>query len=87
MPRISAFFGIVIFMYWNEAEHHRPHFHVEYGEYAASVAFDGTVLGGDPPPRALGFVREWAALHQEELAANWERARALEPLERIAPLS
>ena len=27
MPRISAFFGIVIFMYWNEAEHHRPHFH------------------------------------------------------------
>ena len=51
------------------------------------VAFDGTILGGHLSARALRFVRDWAALHQEELAANWERARDLEPLERIAPLS
>jgi hypothetical protein len=32
------------------------------------------------------FVREWAGLHRDELLANWERARNLEPLEPIGPL-
>ena len=67
MPRISFFFGIVIRMYWDEADHQMPHFHAEYGEYMASIAFDGTILGGSLPPRALRFVRQWARLHQEEL--------------------
>jgi hypothetical protein len=38
------------------------------------------------PPRALALVREWAALHQEELLANWRRARREEPLQPIEPL-
>jgi hypothetical protein len=87
MPRISYFLGITIRMYWDEAHHQRPHFHAEYGADMASIAFDGTVLGGNLPPRALRFVREWTALHQDELMSNWERARAEEPLEQIAPLS
>jgi hypothetical protein len=87
VPRISFFFGIAIYMYWDEAHHLRPHFHAEYGDSMAAVTFDGTVLGGLLPPRALRFVREWAALHQDELRVNWERARARETLERIAPLS
>jgi hypothetical protein len=32
-------------------------------------------------------VQEWAADHTEELADNWERARALEPLVPIEPLA
>ena len=87
MPRISFFFGITIRMYWGEAHHQRPHFHAEYGSHMASVAFDGTVLGGSLPPRALRFVRDWAQLHQQALEANWARARAEQPLEPIAPLS
>ncbi len=71
MPRISFFFGIVIRMYWDEADHQMPHFHAEYGESMASIAFDGTVLGGSLPSRALRFVRQWAQLHQEELIKNW----------------
>jgi len=39
------------------------------------------------PPRALRLVREWAALHADELADNWERAQALEPLVPIEPLA
>jgi hypothetical protein len=31
-------------------------------------------------------VSEWAALHYNELLANWERARREEPLEPIEPL-
>jgi hypothetical protein len=43
----------------------------EYAERLASIAFDGTALGGRLPRRALWYVREWAALHQDELIANW----------------
>jgi Domain of unknown function (DUF4160) len=87
MPRISAFFGVVIYMYWNERDHPVPHFHAEYGEYSAAVDVDGEVLGGALPPRALRFVRDWVALHRDELLANWDRARERQPLERIDPLS
>lgn len=86
MPRISFFYGITITMYWREREHPIPHFHAEQSGYRASIAIDGTVLAGELPSRALRFVQEWAALHREELLANWERARRLEPLERIDPL-
>ena len=86
MPRISSFYGIVITMYWRERDHPIPHFHAEQAGDRASTAFDGTVIAGELPARALRFVREWAALHGAELLANWERARNLEPLEPIAPL-
>jgi hypothetical protein len=45
------------------------------------------VLNGSLPPRALRLVREWARLHPDELAQNWELARALEPLVPIEPLA
>jgi hypothetical protein len=47
---------------------------------------DGALLAGSLPPRALQLVREWAELHAEELHANWQRVRALEPLVAIEPL-
>lgn len=31
MPRISYFYGIVIWMYWDD--HNPPHFHATYGEF------------------------------------------------------
>ena len=87
MPRISYFYGITIKMYWDERDHPVPHFHAEYaGEYA-SIATDGTVLGGSVPPRTLKLIKDWAQLHQDELLTNWERARKHEPLAKIDPLS
>jgi hypothetical protein len=53
----------------------------------AALGVDGELLAGSLPPRALRYVREWAELHREELAANWSRARAEQPLEEIAPLT
>jgi hypothetical protein len=44
MPKVSAFYGIVIRMYWNERDHPIAHFHAEYDGRSASVAVDGTVL-------------------------------------------
>jgi hypothetical protein len=74
-------------MYWNEGPHARPHFHARYAGAAGSVDFDGNLIAGSLPRRALSLVNEWAHLHRDELLANWERARRDEPLEPIDPLS
>lgn len=34
MPVIARFYGLIIKMYFQQAEHNPPHFHVIYGEYA-----------------------------------------------------
>ncbi|HEX9236675.1 MAG TPA: DUF4160 domain-containing protein [Actinomycetota bacterium] len=48
--------------------------------------FTGRVIAGSLSHRALALVTEWTGLHQEELRANWERARRDEPLQPIEPL-
>lgn len=85
VPKISAFRGIVIAMYFDD--HGRPHFHATYGEYVAVIAVRTfAVLKGSLPRAQMKLVLEWAALHQEELLDNWERARAGQRLAPIAPL-
>lgn len=85
MSRISAFFGISIYIYYRE--HLPPHFHAIYAEHEAEVEIAGlTLLSGSLPPRVRGLVVEWAALHRDELRQVWEQAVAHQPLSRIAPL-
>ena len=84
MPELARFLGIVIGMYYDD--HGVPHFHAVYGEHRISVEVDSGTVHGTFPLRALRHVLEWAALHRSELLANWERARAGKPLDRIAPL-
>lgn len=85
MPRISAFYGIVIAMYYRD--HAPPHFHAIYGEFEATVMIaTRDVLSGELPGRAMRLVREWAEAHEGELRSNWERARRRETLATIAPL-
>ncbi len=85
MPEISRFFGIVIKMYFDD--HLPPHFHAEYGEHEALININPLALvGGKLPPRVLGLVMEWATLHQEELKIEWEKAKQLQPLDKINPL-
>jgi hypothetical protein len=86
VPRISAFYGVVIYMYWNERDHPVAHFHAYHAGRRASVSADGVVLAGSLESRALGFVQEWASLRHDEIMANWERARKNEPLLAIPPL-
>ncbi|MBK6931852.1 MAG: DUF4160 domain-containing protein [Saprospirales bacterium] len=85
MPKISAFYGIIIYMYFND--HAPPHFHAKYNQFEALIEISGlSIIAGDLPSRALGIVIEWASLHREELAANWARAQNHEPLTQILPL-
>ncbi|TMK39802.1 MAG: DUF4160 domain-containing protein [Actinobacteria bacterium] len=88
MPRISAFYGIVIWMYHDESHHSgRPHFHARYGDDEASIDLhELSTIAGGLPTRALRLVIEWASAHQLELRKNWERARRHEPLLPVEPL-
>jgi Domain of unknown function (DUF4160) len=70
VPRLSAFYGIVIYIY--RPDHPPPHFHAQYGEHIAQIELETLeILNGSLPLRALRLVRESAGLHTDELAANW----------------
>ena len=85
MPEISRFFGMVMAMYYND--HAPPHFHVRYGKQKAVIGIDPVQwLEGKLSPKARALVFEWAHEHQAELMADWELARQLAPLNKIAPL-
>jgi Domain of unknown function (DUF4160) len=85
MPSISEFFGIVIYIYYND--HAPPHFHAEYAEHEALFLIDTLeVYSGELPNRARALVVEWASLHRSELSENWERAKQGIPLREIEPL-
>ena len=86
MPRISSFYGIIIWMYWND--HNPPHFHATYGEHKARILIESLEpMDRGLPTRALRLIEEWASLHQDDLLSNWRRARARRPLNTIDPLT
>ena len=72
MPIISQFYGIVVSMYFNDIDkHHKPHVHIQYGEYACSFDFEGNLLAGNIPKRQRKLVEAWIEIHKEELIALW----------------
>ena len=85
MPRISEFYGILIYMYYSD--HGPPHFHAMYGRFEAEVSIETSqILRGHLPVRASALVREWTRLYRLELRENWQRARTHEAPRRIPPL-
>jgi hypothetical protein len=84
MPTICRFYGIVIFMNYND--HQPPHFHARYQEYEVTVEIASGITEGRMPARALQLVYTWHQEHRAELMDNWDRARARLPLLPIAPI-
>ena len=83
MPTLARFYGIVIRMYFLQSEHNPPHIHAIYGEDTA--AFDirtCEAIDGELPLRASDLVKEWIAIHKDELLEMWETQefRKLDPL-------
>ena len=59
-------------MNWKDNDkHHLPHFHAYYNEFEASFDLNGKIITGSFPAKQTAFVKAWALLHQDELAANW----------------
>ena len=84
IPEISSFYGIVIYMYFNE--HNPPHFHVKYADFNAIVTIEDGIVTGSLPRRALNLVYDWLDLHKDELMENWRRLENCESFLKIEPL-
>ena len=57
-------------MMFNDIKHHnKPHVHVFYGEFRASVAIDGTLLAGALPAKQLKAVQNWLKNNEEKAYA------------------
>lgn len=84
MPTISMFYGILIRMHY--ADHNPPHFHAIYENYKAMFSLDGEMINGNMPRKQQRIIGGWAAIHQEELKANWELSANHEELYKIEPL-
>jgi hypothetical protein len=86
LPRISEFYGIIVWMYWKD--HNPPHMHATYGEFEILInIIDFSVYAGYFPGRAFGLLMEWALLHQQELLKNWELMKQSLPLKTIEGLT
>jgi len=74
VPQISSFYGIIIYLYFND--HNPPNFHAEYSGYEVLIEIRSlTGIMGSLPKRAMNLVVEWAQLLQNELLAAWEVIR------------
>ena len=85
MPTISAFFGLIVQMYFDE--HNPPHIHVRY--QGAKAVFDiksGNMTAGSLSNRNIRLVQVWIELHRDELLANWELCQSDEHPYKIEPL-
>ena len=87
MPTISMFYGIIIRMFCDKAEHTPPHFHAYYQEHVAVVDINSCEISeGKLPRKQAKLVIAWAELHNEELLADWELASHGETPFKIEPL-
>lgn len=88
MPLISTFYGILIYMYWNDnKQHHRPHIHAQYaGDEGIFDIESGDLLDGSLPRRQLRLVQAWIEIYRDELMADWSLAIKGETTFKISPL-
>ena len=83
MPEIARFYGIIIKMFFKPKEHDPAHIHALYNEYVG--VFDihtYEMTEGDMPLRAQQLVKEWMAMHKEELLNMWQSQRIV----KLSPL-
>lgn len=84
MPILCQFYGIIIRMYFQQAEHNPPHIHAVYGGDVAEFDIrNGNILEGELPKKATEMVREWIQINRNDLLEIWntQEFKKLEPLE------
>ncbi len=88
MPSISAFYGIIIYMYFMDNRQHKaPHIHVKYQGQEVVVSIpNGDVLEGKIPSSKMKLLQAWIEIHKDELMADWELAVSGEHPYKIDPL-
>ena len=87
MPELSRFMGMIIKMiFLDNDKHHKPHVHVYYGDYEASIGIDGELLAGAIHMKQLKIVTAWLCIHEDELYAAWNNAVRGMHFDKIEPL-
>jgi hypothetical protein len=88
MSIISMFYGLVIYMYFQDNKrHHTPHIHVKCQDSEAIFSIpDGEVISGDIPAKKIQLVKAWIILHEEDLMTDWDLAVTGQGIFRIEPL-
>ncbi len=84
MPEICRFYGIIIFMNYND--HDPPHFHARYEDQEVTIEIKIGIVKGEMSKRALRMLFEWSEIYQEDLMDNWRLAQERKPLRKILPL-
>ena len=84
MSKISEFLGITIFMNFESQD--QPNFQALYnGRHGLFSTSKLNYSQGNLPPKIVGLVIDWAALHRKELMANWECIREAGTGHKISP--
>ncbi|HBC84568.1 MAG TPA: hypothetical protein DCZ30_03875 [Clostridiales bacterium] len=88
MPIVSQFYGIIIRIYFKDAEkHYLEHIHVQYNEFDAVYSIkDLRVLEGKIPSKQHKLVIAWMEIHKDELRALWEVSQSDGEVFKIDPL-
>jgi hypothetical protein len=85
MPKVCSFYGIKIYIYWDD--HPRPHFHAKYGGQEMVVAVNGLKISeGSLPHQATRLVMKWAKENLAAIKRDCDLAEKQMPVEQIPPL-
>ena len=79
----------VVLQVWSStwcSKHDKPHVHVYYGEYEATISIDGELLAGSLPQKQFIIVTGWLAYYEEEAYKAWNLAVSGEHFDKIPPM-
>ena len=83
MPVLSRFYGIIIRMYFQQAEHNPPHIHVRSGTDNFSITIQDRVIEGKARSKSVKIVNDFIDEHEAELMELWGRAQRGEKITKI----
>jgi hypothetical protein len=88
MPVVSAFYGLIIFLYYKDNKrYHKPHIHVWYQDNEAVLSIpEGEIIEGSIPSNKMKLVQAWMEIHRDELLADWKLAADGQQIFKIDPL-
>ena len=74
MGRVSAFAGMVLYMYPEKGgQHKRPHLHATYGDEECVLSIpEGDVLAGAMPAKQLRNLQTFIDMRTVELELDWK---------------
>lgn len=85
MAELCRFYGMIVYMlFYDNKEHKKPHIHVKYGDYTASVGLDGELLAGGLPKKQMKLLINWIHEHPDELKEAWDLASHGENFPKIS---